>query len=161
MRVKLRRDLPTTLVLVEGESYRVGQIGGFFRIPVGYTQLDAVCSQVGADAAPTNGTGGAVLDRDPALQEDLAGFRWMTVVLFGESSGSTFERGGGQYPTVGDEVHFVTSTDLEVIYGHAADAGGLTVGSIASTSGIPANLDVDRLVKAFWTQRVRGRPGLK
>lgn len=33
VRVRLRRDLPTTLVLVEGESYRVGQIGGFFRIP--------------------------------------------------------------------------------------------------------------------------------
>ena len=52
LRIRLRRDLPTTLVLVEGESYRVGQIGGFFRIPIGYTQLYAVCSQVGADAVP-------------------------------------------------------------------------------------------------------------
>ena len=52
VRVRLRRDMPTTLVLVDGESYRVGQIGGFFRIPVGYTQMYAVCSQVGADAVP-------------------------------------------------------------------------------------------------------------
>lgn len=30
IRVRLRQDMPTTLVLVDGESYRVGQIGGFF-----------------------------------------------------------------------------------------------------------------------------------
>ena len=55
VRVRLREDMPTTLVMIEGESYRVGQIGAFFRIPLGYTQLYAVCTQVGADAAPPNG----------------------------------------------------------------------------------------------------------
>jgi uncharacterized protein len=147
VRVRLRRDMPTTLVLVDGESYRVGQIGGFFRIPIGYTQLYAVCSQVGADAVPPGITGaGALLERDAARDEALAGFRWMTVVLFGESMGGRFERGVGQYPTVGDEVHFVTSGDLGVIYGRVPEAGGLTIGNIASTSGIPATLDLDRLV---------------
>ncbi len=147
MRVRLRRDLPTTLVLVEGESYRVGQIGGFFRIPIGYTQLYAVCSQVGADAVPPSTAAElAVLERDPAKDEGLAGYRWMTIVLFGESTGGHFERGVGQYPTVGDEVHFVTRGDLSIIYGRAPSAGGLTIGSVASTSGIPATLDLDRLV---------------
>jgi hypothetical protein len=139
--------MPTTLVLVDGESYRVGQIGGFFRIPVGYTQLYAVCSQVGADAAPPGITGeGAFLEHDSAKDEALAGFRWMTIVLFGESMGGRFERGVGQYPTVGDEVHFVTSEYLEVIYGRTPDGGGLAIGNIASTSGIPATLDLDRMV---------------
>lgn len=139
--------MPTTLVLVGGESYRVGQIGGFFRIPVGYTQLYAICSQVGADAAPLSSPfEHAILERDSAKDEDLAGFRWMTIVLFGESTGGLFERGVGQYPTVGDEVHFVTSADLAVVYGRAASAGGLTVGHVASTSGIPATLDLDRFV---------------
>jgi len=147
VRVRLRRDLPTTLVLVEGESYRVGQIGGFFRIPVGYTQLYSVCSQVGADAAPPSTAAEiAILERDPAKDEGLAGYRWMTIVLFGESTGGQFERGVGQYPTVGDEVHFVTSSDLAIIYGRTPLAGGLTIGNVASTSGIPATLDLDRLV---------------
>lgn len=147
VRVRLRRDLPTTLVLVDGESYRVGQIGGFFRIPVGYTQLYAVCSQVGADAVPPSTAPTlAILERDLAKDEGLAGYRWMTIVLFGESFGGQFERGVGQYPTVGDEVHFVTSGDLSIIYGRSPSAVGLTVGSVASTSGIPATLDVDRFV---------------
>lgn len=147
VRVRLRRDLPTTLVLVEGESYRVGQIGGFFRIPVGYTQLYSVCSQVGADAIPPGVSGEAPqLEKDLAKDEGLAGYRWMTVVLFGESTGSVFERGVGQYPTVGDEVHFVTSVDLSIIYGRSSESGGLIVGNIAAASGIAATLDLDKLV---------------
>jgi DNA helicase HerA-like ATPase len=147
VRVRLRRDMPTTLVLVEGESYRVGQIGGFFRIPIGYTQLYAVCSHVGADAVPPGTAGTTVfLERDLARDQELAGYRWMTVVLFGESMGGRFERGVGQYPTVGDEVHFAISGDLAVIYGRMSEAGGLTVGNIASSSGIPATLDLDRFL---------------
>jgi hypothetical protein len=37
VRVRLREDMPSTLVMIAGESYRVGQIGGFFRLPLGYT----------------------------------------------------------------------------------------------------------------------------
>ncbi len=99
IRVRMRTDMPSTLIMVEGDSYRVGQVGAFFRLPLGYSQLYAICTQVGADAAP------------PALQnqnqssfsvDDIAtsGFRWMTIVLFGESLGNKFERGVGQYPTI-------------------------------------------------------------
>jgi DNA helicase HerA-like ATPase len=144
VRVRLRQDMPTTLVLVEGESYRVGQIGGFFRIPIGYTQLYAVCSQVGADAVPPGAIGEPI--SDPSRDQELSGYRWMTVVLFGESMGGRFERGVGQYPTVGDEVHFATSGDLGIIYGRTPEVDGLTIGSIASSSGIPATLDLDRFV---------------
>ncbi|WP_375590603.1 ATP-binding protein [Hoeflea alexandrii] len=70
----------------------------------------------------------------------------MTVVLFGELIGGRFERGVGQYPTVGDEVHFVTSSDLAIIYGRDTSTEALKVGNIASTSGIPATLDLNRLV---------------
>ena len=44
--------MSSTLVMIGGESYRVGQIGGFFRLSLGYTNLYAVCTQIGADAAP-------------------------------------------------------------------------------------------------------------
>ena len=148
VRVRLRDDLLSTLIMIRGESYRVGQIGGFFRIPLGYAQLYAVCTQVGADAAPP--TEKSTL-KETALEEDtrqtLSGYRWMTVVLFGEGVGGEFERGVGQYPTVGDEVHIVTNDDLKAIYGWArGSAGTITVGSIAATAGIPADLNVAGLV---------------
>ena len=148
VRVRLREDMPSTLVLIGGESYRVGQIGGFLRVPLGYTNLYAVCTQIGADAAPPGGSPELVtasLDDDARLR--LSGYRWMTVVLFGEALGGEFERGVGQYPTVGDEVHLVTNDDLKVIYGWAkGKKGTISVGRIAAASGISADVSVAGLV---------------
>jgi hypothetical protein len=148
IRVRLREDMPSTLVMIGGESYRVGQIGGFFRLPLGYTNLYAVCTQIGADAAPPGVDGGkfgAILEDDKQLH--LSGYRWMTIVLFGEALGRAFERGVGQYPTVGDEVHLVTNDDLMVIYGWAkGKKGTISIGQIAAASGISADLSVAGLV---------------
>ena len=148
VRVRLREDMPSTLVMIGGESYRVGQIGGFFRLPLGYTNLYAVCTQIGADAAPPGSAEemfGAALETDSQLR--LSGYRWMTVVLFGEGLGGEFERGVGQYPTVGDEVHLVTNDDLKVIYGWAkGKKGTISVGQIAATSGISADVSVAGIV---------------
>ena len=148
VRVRLREDMPSTLIMIGGESYRVGQIGGFFRIPLGYTNLYAVCTQIGADAAPPGSVEeilGAALETD--TQAHLSGFRWMTIVLFGEGLGTEFERGVSQYPTVGDEVHLVTSDNLKIIYGYAqGQKGTISVGQIAATSGISANVSVAGLV---------------
>ncbi|MCB1056218.1 MAG: ATP-binding protein [Acidobacteria bacterium] len=148
VRVRLREDMPSTLVMISGESYRVGQIGGFFRVPLGYTNLYAVCTQVGADAAPPGSAEqefGVVLETDSRPR--LSGYRWMTIVLFGEGLGGDFERGVGQYPTVGDEVHLVTNDDLKVIYGWSKEERGtISVGQIAAASGISADLSVPGLV---------------
>jgi hypothetical protein len=148
LRVRLKEDMPSTLVLIGGESYRVGQIGGFFRVPLGYTHLYAVCTQIGADAAPPGSTDANFA---PGLDDDarqrLSGYRWMTIVLFGEALGGEFERGVGQYPTVGDEVHLVTNDDLKVIYGWAkGQTGTISVGRIAAASGISADVSVAGLV---------------
>ncbi len=147
IRVRLQA-LPTTLIMVGGESYRVGQIGAFLRIPLGYTHLYAVCTQVGADAAPTLPSENPA--PIPAPDEDAANdsYRWMTVTLFGEAVGGHFDRGVGQYPTVGDEVHLVTSHDLEIIYGEPEGGGidSIVVGQIASSAGIPARLQLSKLV---------------
>ena len=71
----------------------------------------------------------------------------MTIVLFGESLGGEFERGVGQYPTVGDEVHLVTNDDLKVIYGWSKEQRGtISIGQIAATSGISADISVSGLV---------------
>lgn len=134
--------------MIGGASYRVGQIGGFFRVPLGYTNLYAVCTQIGADAAPPGSAErvfGAALEMDPQLR--LSGYRWMTIVLFGEGLGTDFERGVGQYPTVGDEVHLVTNDDLKVIYGWAkGKKGTISVGQIAASSGISADVSIAGIV---------------
>ena len=149
VRVRLRDDMTSTLIMLGGESYRVGQIGAFVRIPLGYTSLYAICTQVGADAAPPTAVPVArdvILDAQVA--DHLTGYRWMTVVLFGESLGGQFERGVGEYPTVGDEVHIVTTNDLKVIYGAGTRKAGATlpVGGIAAAAGIPAEIGVAALV---------------
>jgi uncharacterized protein len=137
--------LPSTLVLVEGQSYRVGQIGAFLRIPLGYTSLYGVCTQVGAGASPTLPPGSVI---DPTLQEQAtpSGHRWLTLTLFGEALGDVFDRGVGQYPTVGDPVHLVTPGDLELIYAGNEGEDSLLVGRIASSAGLPARLQLSTLV---------------
>ena len=148
VRVRLREDMPSTLVMIGGESYRVGQIGGFVRVPLGYANLYAVCIQIGADAAPLGSveeTYGGALEME--IQSQLSGYRWMTIVLFGEGIGGEFERGVGQYPTVGDEVHLVTNDDLKVIYGWSrGKKGTIAIGKIAAASGISADISVAGLV---------------
>ena len=133
--VQLREKLISSLILVDGESYRVGQIGAFVRIPLGYNQLYGVCTQVGAAAIPEN------INIDIDKQN-----RWLSVVLFGESLGNHFDRGVSQYPTVGDEVHLVTTDDLEIIYGSLENEASIHVGNIATSSGIRAKLDLGKLV---------------
>lgn len=132
--VRLQDEVPT-LIMIEGESYRVGQIGAFLRVPLGYTQLYGVCTLVGAAAAPQS--------EETSVQR---GQRWMAMTLFGESVGDFFQRGVSQYPTIDDEVHLVTEHDMTVIYGSADGENTITVGNIAAASGIAGRLQLGYLV---------------
>ena len=132
--IRLRDEVPT-FMMVDGRSYRIGQVGAFLRIPIGYTQLYAVCTLVGAAAAPQSD------------QANVApGHRWLSATLFGESIGGVFERGVSQYPTIEDEVHLVTPQDMRIIYGSTKEERAITVGHIAAASGIAGKLDLGRLV---------------
>ncbi len=133
--IQLRDDLISSVVLVDGESYRIGQIGAFLRISLGYNQLFAICTQVGAAAAPSED-----------LSKPDSNHRWIAATLFGESLGGYFERGVSQYPTVGDEVHLVTTKDLKTIYNSLESSSQITIGNIAASSGINANLDLSKMV---------------
>ncbi len=132
--IRLRDDVPT-FMMVDGRSYRIGQVGAFLRIPLGYTQLYAVCTLVGAAAAPQSEATASAL-----------GHRWLSATLFGESIGGIFERGVSQYPTIEDEVHLVSPQDMRVIYGSTKEERSITVGHIAAASGISGKLDLGRLV---------------
>lgn len=133
--IEIRDDLTSSLMMVGGESHRVGQIGAFIRIPLGYSNLYGVVTQVGAAAAPNGDMPSASDSR-----------RWASAALFGESVSGRFERGVSQFPTVGDEAHVVTLSDLEVIYGSTGRAASLVIGHVSSAAGIPGTIDLARLV---------------
>jgi DNA helicase HerA-like ATPase len=124
------------LVFIDGHGYRIGQVGSFVRISMGFVDLFGVVSQVGAGAIPTRLAAAGVTD-----------YRWITVQLVGEGTrGAKFARGISQYPTVGDQVHLVTETDLAKIYG-ADDTGSVAkVGHLANAESIATLVDLNRLV---------------
>jgi len=134
--VKLSESTPGGLLFVSGEAYRVGQVGGFVRIPSGYVDLYGIISQVGAGAAPG----------PPELTPQL-GNRWLRVELVGEGrKGAKFERGISQYPSIGDSVHVATESDLKTVYAPGDEDVYVAVGKVASAESIRAYLDVNRLV---------------
>ncbi len=134
--VELSNDTVTGLSFVHGEGYRIGQVGSFVRIPLGFIDLYGVVSQVGAGAAPRQEDGDANY-----------GNRWIKVQLVGEGlRGGRFERGISQYPTIEDQVHIVTESDLRAIYGSGDPQDYVSVGHLASAESIPSLIDINRLV---------------
>jgi uncharacterized protein len=134
--VELSNETITGLGFVHGEGYRIGQVGSFVRIPLGFVDLYGVVSQVGAGAAPA---------ADAELK--LYGNRWITVQMVGEGQrGGRFERGISQHPTIDDAVHIVTETDLRAIYGSGDPQDFVSVGHLASAESIPAFVNINRLV---------------
>lgn len=136
IRVKLAEGTVSGLSFIEGQSYRVGQVGGFVRIPLGFVNLYGVISQVGASAMPESISGDAAY-----------GNRWLLVQLVGEGQpGARFDRGISQFPTIGDSAHVVTDADLQIIYGRPRDPRFVQIGHLASAESIPALIDIDKLV---------------
>ena len=136
VRVAMINDSLSGLTYVNGEGYRIGQIGSFIKIPIGYNYLFGIITQIGAGAVPEN-----------QIQNQPYGNRWITIQLVGEGQRmGEFQRGISQYPTVGDEVHLVSEDDLKRIYGQPDKPYFVNVGHIAGAESIPALIDVNKLV---------------
>ncbi|MGD0036482.1 MAG: ATP-binding protein [Bacteroidota bacterium] len=134
--VALANDSLSGLTYVDGEGYRIGQIGSFVKIPIGYIDLFGIVTQVGARSVPENQT-----------QNQPYGNRWLTIQLVGEGQrNGKFERGISQYPTINDEVHLVSESDLKRIYGQPDKPYFVKVGHIAGAESISALIDVNKLV---------------
>lgn len=134
--VSISKDSLTGFIYINGQGYRIGQIGSFIRIPIGFIDLFGIVSQVGASAVP---------DNKKTDQPD--GNRWMTLQLIGESQrNGTFQRGISQYPTIGDEVHLVSENELQRIYGQPDKPYFVKLGHIANAESIPALVDVNKLI---------------
>ena len=134
--VQLYKSLNSSISYINGNGYKIGQVGGFVKIPQGYVNLYGTIVQIGADAIPES------------LRNDTqAGIRWMTVQLVGEGAvGQPFERGISQYPMIDDEVHIVTEEDLVNIYGREKGGEFVSVGTIAGAENIPALVDINKLI---------------
>jgi uncharacterized protein len=134
--VALDEDTLAGLSFIEGAGYRIGQVGSFVRLPMGYLDLFGVVSQVGAGAVP-----------ERLAEIEPYGHRWMTVQLVGEGPrGGEFSRGLSQYPTIGDSVHLVIEEDLAAVYGREDAPDVVEVGRLASAEAIPALINLNRVV---------------
>ena len=133
--------LPSNMPVIDGRVYRVGQIGSFLRIPVGYIDLYGVVTQAGADAVPERLRD--VNDPENLKRQDRS---WLTIVLVGERVGPRFERGISQSPVTGDQVHIVTIEDLKIIYGNMDEKSSISIGQISASESLLAKLDIDKLV---------------
>lgn len=136
--VALTNETATGVSFVSGECYRVGQVGSFVRIPIGFVNLYGLVSQVGAGAAPVK------------EGESLPyGNRWLQVQLVGEGKRGgtfTFQRGISQHPTIEDTVHIVTEKDLKEIYGPGDPTDFVSIGHLASAESIPTYVDINKLL---------------
>lgn len=134
--VELGSETVTGLSFVHGEGYRIGQVGSFVRIPLGFVDLYGVVSQVGAGAAPAS-----------EEKEKIYGNRWIKVQMVGESRrGGLFERGISQHPTIDDRVHIVTEGDLRAIYGSGDPWDFVAIGHLASAESIPSLININKLI---------------
>lgn len=135
--VKLTSTHSSGLTFVDGQGYRIGQVGSFVRIPIGYIDLFGIVSQVGARSVPEN-----------RPKEEIDDYRWLTVQLIGEGyRKGKFQRGISQYPTIEDEVHLVSENDLAKIYGESGRQNHLVrVGHIAGSESIDSLVDINRLI---------------
>lgn len=134
--ISLSKESLTGFVYIDGQGYRVGQIGSFVRIPIGFNDLFGIISQVGASAAP-----------ESKAEAQIYGNGWMKIQLIGEAPrNGVFQRGLSQYPTVGDEVHLVSEKELKNIYGRPDKPYFVRLGHISNADSIPALIDINKLI---------------
>jgi len=139
--VQLSDNMKSNMPVIEGIVYRIGQIGSFLKVPLGYANLYGIVTQIGAAAIPDSIKG--TIDQDYTKQDNR---QWLNMVLVGEQIGKKFDRGVSQSPTTGDEVHLVTIKDLDVIYGGYDENNSITVGNISISESLNARIDLNKLV---------------
>jgi DNA helicase HerA-like ATPase len=133
----LSDELPSTSPIVNGRVYRIGQIGSFVRIPIGFLNVFGIVSMVGSVALRGDDSLGKLgADAECTLEIKLVGEAYR---------GSAFERGLSVYPTVDDEVHVVTDDDLARIYAPTGSSP-VRIGRHAASESLAATLDLDKLV---------------
>lgn len=147
VRIRLDERTATGLTFVDGEPYRIGQVGSFLKVPLGPTTLFGIVSLVGASESLDEREKGVAPITNGVFPDKDFGNRWIKAQLFGEGSRrGSFQRGISQYPTFGDPVFLVTAQDLATIYGSLDESDAIQIGHLANTDAIGARIDVNKLV---------------
>lgn len=139
--IRMESNYPSNMPIVGGVVYRIGQIGSFLKIPLGYANLYGLITRAGVLAMPESLL--LAYKDNPSIAD---GHRWLQMVLVGEQIGSTFERGVLQSPTSGDQVHLVTNEDLRIVYGGYDAKSSIVIGTQSASEGLAAQLDMDKLI---------------
>lgn len=130
--IRLAQSLASGIAVIGGQTYRVGQVGSFIRIPQGYQDLYGIVTEIGA--SPSS-----------AMSATTGDDRWLHVELCGETIGGRFERGISQHPNIGDSVHLVVESDLQQLYSDQGD-DQVEIGSLSSAENIAVRLGLNALV---------------
>ncbi len=131
--VELTPQVMSGLLVIQGKTHRIGQVGSFVRIPQGYNNLYGIISETAEHSENKDRSNG------------ISTSRQIKVELVGEAIGSDFERGISQFPSISEEVHLVTEQDLKNIYG-AQNDGQIIIGKLSSSDSINVSIDLDNLV---------------
>lgn len=139
--VRLYNNIKSHMPVIDGIVYRIGQIGSFLKISLGYANLYGIVTQIGSAAIPDNLKEVFIQD-----YEHSQNTQWLSLVLAGEQIGKKFERGITQFPSTGDKVRLVTVGDLNVVYGGFKEKTSITVGNISVSESLEAKLDLNKLI---------------
>ncbi|MDO7977729.1 ATP-binding protein [Oceanotoga teriensis] len=139
--IEMLDSLKSNMSIINGVVYKIGQIGSFVKIPLGFSVLFGIVNQIGAGAIPE-----AIKESYDDDYGNMLNKQWINVVLVGEQIGTKFRRGISHSPTTGDKAHLVTLKDLEIIYGGYDDTNSVEVGNISVSESLVAKLDIDKLV---------------
>jgi hypothetical protein len=139
--IQLSDNMKSNTSIIDGIVYRIGQIGSFLKIPLGYTNLFGIVNQIGASAIPEKLA--EIVKQDYSNANNR---QYLNMVLVGEQIGVKFERGVSQSPTTGDKVHLVTRNDLSIVYGGYDDKSSIVVGNISTSESLNARIDLNKLV---------------
>jgi hypothetical protein len=139
--IQLSDSVKSNSPIIDGIVYRIGQIGSFLKIPLGYTNLFGIVTKIGAAAMPDN-----ISELIKDNYNIFANQQWLSMTLLGEQVGNQFERGISQSPTTGDTVHIVTLSDLEHVYGGYNEQSSINIGHISVSESLNAYLHLDKLI---------------
>ena len=85
--VQLLDSIKSNMPVINGIVYRIGQIGSFLKVPLGYANLYGIVTQIGASAIPDR------LKLDDFDFSKQTNRQFLNLALIGEQNGRKFERG--------------------------------------------------------------------
>ncbi len=138
--IHLNKNIQSNVISINGETYKIGQIGTLISISMGFSIVIAMIVRTGISAVPVEEIN--QLDIEKILDEN----RWVEAVLVGEINEGMFERGVSQYPIVGDKVYLISNNLLGCIYNQTKDIYPIEIGTINESSGLRAKLDLNKMI---------------